>query len=132
MPKHAPPVLDNGSLGVWATLDAASKGPPTAPVSARFVDEAERERGVSVLEIARSGPLERGALDQALFHLRIQVVGWPAGMASWKRSGRHGKRQVERVQVVDFDGGPIGRRRRPGLCADLVAILSGPWASTAL
>jgi hypothetical protein len=109
--------VDPGTLAVWALLDAATggRGAATDRVKVRFVEEVG-SRGVSLLEVEHGGALSDDAeLRRALFYLRFQVVGSPVVDP---------KRSVEQLRVVEFDGAPIGKRRRLELCESLAALLS--------
>jgi hypothetical protein len=110
-------VVDEGTLAVWALLEAATRrDDATRRVTVRFI-EPSNERGVWLLEVEQSGaPFSREDLRQALFRLRLQVVGLP-------RTTLGGS--VERLHVVEFDGATIGKRRRLELCSALAIMLGG-------
>jgi len=109
-------VVDEGTLAVWALLDAAARRDDAARhVKVRFV-EPSGKRGVWLLEVERSGAPSNGEdLRQALFRLRLQVVGSEGTVGG----------SVERLHVVEFDGATIGKRRRLELCSALAIMLGG-------
>jgi hypothetical protein len=108
-------VVDEGTLAVWALLDAAGRRDDRAGhVKVRFI-EPSNDREVWLLEVEQSGAPSNGEdLRQALFRLRLQVVGPPKGTVGGS---------VERLHVVEFDGATIGKRRRLELCEDLAVML---------
>jgi len=110
-------VVDEGTLAVWALLDAAARrGDAARQVKVRFM-EPSGKRGVWLLEVEQNGAPSNGEdLRQALFRLRLQVVGLPKGTLGGS---------VERLHVVEFDGATIGKRRRQELCSALAIMLGG-------
>lgn len=67
--------------------------------------DAERRGVLSLLEVEVGA--HRGlarAIGAALFDLRVQVVA--------SRTCISAGRRVQRLEVVEFDGGPLDRRRR--------------------
>jgi len=110
-------VVDEGTLAVWALLDAAARRDDAARhVTVRFI-EPLNGRGAWLLEVEQNGAPSNGEdLRQALFRLRLQVVGSPNGNVGGS---------VERLHVVEFDGATIGKRRRLELCSALAIMLEG-------
>lgn len=79
----------------------------------RFLESPKRILSVLEIQTPLSVPAMRGRLAHLLFDLRIQLVR--------HEEADMGRRRVERLWLVEFDGAPIVARRRLEVQAAVLA-----------